>query len=122
MFVFSADDGSTIFEGGHIRARMFAPGLGIGEDPATGSACAALAGFLALRSETRDGTLRWTVDQGVEMGRPSRLELEVDLKRGQLAAIRVGGSSVLVAPAPCTSTAKASSPSPDWSCRLTYSR
>jgi trans-2,3-dihydro-3-hydroxyanthranilate isomerase len=96
MFVFSADDWSNIFEGGHIRARMFAPGLGIGEDPATGSACAALAGFLALRSETRDGTLRWSVDQGVEMGRPSRLELEVDLKRGQLAAIRVGGASVLV--------------------------
>src|SRR6476620_1558954 len=96
MFVFSTDDWSNIFEGGHIRARMFAPGLGIGEDPATGSACAALAGFLALRAETRDGTLRWSVDQGVEMGRPSRLELEVDLKRGQLAAIRVGGASVLV--------------------------
>lgn len=96
MFVFSADDWSGIFEGGHIRARMFAPGLGIGEDPATGSACAALAGFLGLRSETRDGTVRWTVDQGVEMGRPSRLELEVDLKRGQLEAIRVGGASVLV--------------------------
>lgn len=96
MFVFSTDDWSNIFEGGHIRARMFAPGLGIGEDPATGSACAALAGFLALRAETRDGTVRWTVDQGVEMGRPSRLDLEVDLKRGQLAAIRVGGESVLV--------------------------
>jgi trans-2,3-dihydro-3-hydroxyanthranilate isomerase len=96
MFVYSAEDWTNIFEGGHIRARMFAPGLGIGEDAATGSACAALAGFLALRSETRDGTLRWTVDQGVEMGRPSRLELEVDRKRGQLAAIRVGGSSVLV--------------------------
>ena len=96
MFVFSTDDWSNIFEGGHIRARMFAPGLGIGEDPATGSACAALAGFLALRAETRDGTLRWIVDQGVEMGRPSRLELEVDLKSGQLAAIRVGGCSVLV--------------------------
>jgi trans-2,3-dihydro-3-hydroxyanthranilate isomerase len=95
MFVFSTDDWSNIFEGGHIRARMFAPGIGIGEDPATGSACAALAGFLALRSETRDGTVHWTVDQGVEMGRPSRLELEVDLKRGQLAAIRVGGSSVM---------------------------
>ena len=75
---------------------MFAPGLGIGEDPATGSACVALAGFLALRSEKRDGTLHWTVDQGVEMGRPSKLELEVDLKRGQLAAIKVGGESVLV--------------------------
>ena len=96
MFVYSTEDWSNIFEGCHIRARMFAPGLGIGEDPATGSACAALAGFLALRSEKRDGTLRWTVDQGVEMGRPSRLELEVELKRGQLAAIKVGGQSVLV--------------------------
>jgi trans-2,3-dihydro-3-hydroxyanthranilate isomerase len=96
MFVYSTENWANIFEGGHIRARMFAPGMGIGEDPATGSACVALAGFLALRSEKRDGTLRWTVDQGVEMGRPSRLELEVDLKRGQLAAIRVGGSSVLV--------------------------
>lgn len=96
MFVFSTDDWTNIFEGGHIRARMFAPGIGIGEDPATGSACAALAGFLALRSETRDGSVHWTVDQGVEMGRPSRLELDVDLARGQLAAIRVGGSSVMV--------------------------
>lgn len=96
MFVFSTDEWTNIFEGGHLRARMFAPGLGIGEDPATGSACAALAGFLALRSEKRDGTLRWTVDQGVEMGRPSRLELEVEVKRGQLAAIKVGGESVLV--------------------------
>jgi trans-2,3-dihydro-3-hydroxyanthranilate isomerase len=96
MFVFSTEDWSNIFEGGHIRARMFAPGQGIPEDPATGSACAALAGFLALRAETRDGTLRWTVDQGVEMGRPSRLELEVDVKKGQLAAIRVGGCSVMV--------------------------
>ncbi|HWL39651.1 MAG TPA: PhzF family phenazine biosynthesis protein [Gemmatimonadaceae bacterium] len=96
MFVFSTDDWSNIFEGGHIRARMFAPGLGIGEDPATGAACTALAGFMALRAETRDGTLRWTVDQGVEMGRPSRLDTEVDVKRGQLAAIRVGGESVLV--------------------------
>ena len=96
MFVFSTDAWSGIFEGGHIRARMFAPGLGIGEDPATGSACAALAGFLALRAETRNGTLRWTVDQGVEMGRPCRLDLEVDLKNGRLTAIRVGGESVLV--------------------------
>lgn len=96
MYIYSTEDWSNIFEGGHIRSRMFAPGLGIGEDPATGSAAAALGGFLALRSDTRDGTLRWSVDQGVEMGRPSRLELEVDRKRGQLTAIRVGGASVLV--------------------------
>jgi trans-2,3-dihydro-3-hydroxyanthranilate isomerase len=96
MFVFAADDWSRVFEGGHIRARMFAPGLGIGEDPATGSACAALAGYLGFRSETRDGMIRWSVDQGVEMGRPSRLELEVDVVGGQVRAIRVGGGSVLV--------------------------
>jgi trans-2,3-dihydro-3-hydroxyanthranilate isomerase len=96
MFVFSTDEWSKIFEGGHIRARMFAPGIGVGEDPATGSACAALAGFLALRSDTRDGVVHWTVEQGVEMGRPSKLEMDVDLKRGQLAAIRVGGCSVMV--------------------------
>jgi trans-2,3-dihydro-3-hydroxyanthranilate isomerase len=96
MFVFSTDKWPGIFDGGHIRARMFAPALGIGEDPATGSACAALAGFLGFRSEQREATLKWTVDQGVEMGRPSRLDLEVDLERGQVRAIRVGGSTVLV--------------------------
>lgn len=95
MFVFSTEKWPGIFEGGEIRARMFAPGLGVGEDPATGSACAALAGFLGFRSEQRSGTLRWKVDQGVEMGRPSRLDLEVDLDRG-VKAIRVGGSTVLV--------------------------
>jgi trans-2,3-dihydro-3-hydroxyanthranilate isomerase len=96
MFIFSTERWPGIFEGGHIRARMFAPGLGIGEDPATGGACAALAGFLGFRSEQRTATLKWSVDQGVEMGRPSRLELEVDLANGQVKAIRVGGSTVLV--------------------------
>lgn len=96
MFVFSTEKWAGIFEGGHIRARMFAPGLGIGEDPATGGACAALAGFLGFRSEQRAATLRWSVDQGVEMGRPSRLDLEVDIAGGQVKAIRVGGSTVLV--------------------------
>ncbi len=95
VFVFAADNWNGIFEGGHIRARMFAPGVGVTEDPATGSACAALAGFLGFRSEQRSGTLRWTIDQGVEMGRPSRLDAEVDLERGQVREIRVGGGSVL---------------------------
>ena len=81
---------------GEIRARMFAPGLGVSEDPATGSACAALAGYLAARSSKRDGLLKCTVHQGVEMGRPSRMDLEVDLAGGQVTAVRVGGASVLV--------------------------
>jgi trans-2,3-dihydro-3-hydroxyanthranilate isomerase len=80
----------------HFRARVFVPGFNVPEDPATGSACACLAGYLATRAAERDGTLRWTVDQGVEMGRPSRLELEADKKDGAITAIRVGGSTVMM--------------------------
>ncbi len=96
MFVFSTDSWDRIFEGGYISARMFAPALGIGEDPATGSACAALAGFLGLRSQTRTGTFKWLVTQGVEMGRPSKLHLDVEVQNGEVREIRVGGNSVLV--------------------------
>ncbi len=85
-------------EGGefHYRARMFAPGISVPEDPATGSAAAAFAGYLAARSSTRSGTLRWTIDQGVEMGRPSKLAIEADKEDGVITAIRVGGAAVLV--------------------------
>lgn len=94
IWVYAADA-----EGGdrHYRARMFAPGISVPEDPATGSAAVTFAGFLAARSRTRNGTLAWTVDQGVEMGRPSRLEIEADKTDGTVAALRVGGEAVLVA-------------------------
>jgi trans-2,3-dihydro-3-hydroxyanthranilate isomerase len=83
-------------EPGHdVRARMFAPGISVPEDPATGSACAALGGYLAKR-DSREGTLRWVVEQGYEMGRPSLLEIEVDRRDGEVTAVRVGGASVLV--------------------------
>lgn len=78
------------------RARMFAPAMGLEEDPATGAAATALAGYLARLSSETDGTLRWSVDQGVEMGRPSRLEVEADLEAGAVTAIRVAGQSVIV--------------------------
>jgi trans-2,3-dihydro-3-hydroxyanthranilate isomerase len=79
-----------------LRARMFAPGIGVEEDPATGSAATALAGYLGIRDPAKDGLLQWVVEQGGEMGRPSLLYVEVDKKNGQIEAIRVGGSSVLV--------------------------
>lgn len=79
-----------------IFGRMFMPGYGITEDPATGSAVAALGGYLASRSAAGDGTLRFTVHQGIEMGRPSLLELEIDLIGGSVSAVRVGGASVLI--------------------------
>lgn len=80
----------------HVRARMFAPAMGIPEDPATGGAATALAGLLAARDADGDGTLRWIVEQGVEMGRPSRLQVEADVRGGSVAAVRVGGRAVLV--------------------------
>jgi trans-2,3-dihydro-3-hydroxyanthranilate isomerase len=43
-----------------------------------------------------DGMLRYSIHQGVEMGRPSLLELEVDVSGGAVKAVRVGGASVLV--------------------------
>ena len=83
--------------GSHFRARMYAPAIGVPEDPATGSACAGFAGYLAARDPAKSGTLRWVVEQGFEMGRPSILEIEADKKDGKITAIRVGGSSVFVA-------------------------
>lgn len=82
-------------QGVDIRARAFLPGAAVPEDPATGSANACLAGYLAARTP-RDGTLRWEVAQGVEMGRASRLSLEVAKSGGRIDAVRVGGATVLV--------------------------
>jgi trans-2,3-dihydro-3-hydroxyanthranilate isomerase len=80
----------------HVRARMFSPGIGIPEDPATGSAAVALGGYLAARDPRFEGTLRWVVEQGFEMGRPSILEVEADKQGGKVTAARVGGKTVMV--------------------------
>lgn len=79
-----------------VRARVFVPGLSVPEDPATGSACAALGGYLAARTPRDGGTLRWIVEQGLEMGRPSRLEVEAEKDGGRISAVHVGGAAVLV--------------------------
>ena len=76
---------------------MFAPAMGIAEDPATGAAAAALAGYLARRQASASGAFRWVVEQGFEMGRPSLLEVEADTSDGQVEEVRVGGASVMVA-------------------------
>jgi trans-2,3-dihydro-3-hydroxyanthranilate isomerase len=78
-----------------FQARAFLPASAVPEDPATGSANAALAGYLGVRTP-RDGTLSWHVSQGVEMGRASRLSLSVDKARGAITAVRVGGDSRIV--------------------------
>jgi len=81
---------------GVIRARVFVPGQGIIEDPATGSAVAALGGYLAARESAASGNFSYIVEQGFEIKRPSILELEVDKADGEVIAVRVGGSAVMV--------------------------
>jgi trans-2,3-dihydro-3-hydroxyanthranilate isomerase len=78
------------------RARMYAPGLGIAEDPATGAAAAASAGLLAGSRQLRKGPLRWVIEQGVEMGRPSELRVALDHDGAEASAVRVGGDAVVV--------------------------
>ena len=79
-----------------LRARMFAPFDGVPEDPATGSANCALAGLLSHYDDAGDGTSRWRIAQGVEMGRPSLLEASAEKRDGVVVVTRVGGASVFV--------------------------
>lgn len=84
-------------QGTRYRARMFAPAMGIIEDPATGAAAAAFPGWLVPRLGARDGVLTVVVEQGVEMGRPSTIMIEVELTGGLITVVRVGGTAVPVA-------------------------
>jgi trans-2,3-dihydro-3-hydroxyanthranilate isomerase len=79
-----------------FRARMYSPTGGIPEDPATGSATALLAAQLLKADSLKDGSHKWQLEQGYEMGRPSDLSLEADVREGKLSAVRVGGQAVRV--------------------------
>lgn len=90
LYVFSTGD----VQGGDVQGRMFAPEIGIPEDPATGSANGPLAAYL-----TRHGVVQMPAVslQGYEMGRPSQLFLDTDTDAaGQITGIRVSGKSVFV--------------------------
>jgi trans-2,3-dihydro-3-hydroxyanthranilate isomerase len=84
----------TADPGHHFHARMFAPGLGIPEDPATGSAAAAFAGLLASRLGDGDHTI--AIEQGYEMGRPSLIRLAAVVSAGRLLSASIGGDAVVV--------------------------
>jgi trans-2,3-dihydro-3-hydroxyanthranilate isomerase len=77
-----------------IQCRMFAPRHGIYEDPATGSANVALIGLLAALRPEPDLRLEKTIAQGVDMGRPSRLEARAEKTAGTVTATFIGGTCV----------------------------
>jgi len=82
--------------GHHFHARMFAPAMGIAEDPATGGAVAAFAGAIMRFEQPGDGEHRFVIEQGYEMGRPSQIALELTVAKGALVSARIGGSAVMV--------------------------
>jgi trans-2,3-dihydro-3-hydroxyanthranilate isomerase len=90
-----------------VHVRMFAPLLGVPEDPATGSANGALGAYLvhhasvnsALRSAVpvSEPTTRYVSEQGAEMSRPSKLYVTVESVGPSITAVRVGGQVAPVA-------------------------
>lgn len=79
-----------------IRARMFAPLDNVMEDPATGSASAALAAYLVTLASESDANTHLTIEQGVEMGRRSIIELDVVKTGGVVTDVRITGRCVIV--------------------------
>jgi trans-2,3-dihydro-3-hydroxyanthranilate isomerase len=75
---------------------MFAPGLGVREDPATGSAAGPLALHLARHGRIAYGE-QIEIRQGAEIGRPSVLFARVEGSDGHVERVAVGGSAVIVA-------------------------
>ena len=79
-----------------FQARMFSPSDGIGEDPATGSAAAAFAGVVMRFDRPPEGWHKRVIEQGVEMGRPSRIVVSIEVENGRLDTVRIGGNAVVV--------------------------
>ncbi len=81
-------------EENHFHARMFWPGAGVSEDAATGSAVAAFTGTIMQYENLDDGDHKILIQQGYEMGRPSLINLVLEIRQGQLVQVTIGGGVV----------------------------
>ena len=84
----------TVEPGHAFHARMFAPAMGVREDPATGSAAAAFVGVLG--PHVGEGAHALTIEQGYEMGRPSLIQLAMTMQSGKLVSATIAGDAVIV--------------------------
>lgn len=80
-----------------FHTRMFSADMGIIEDPATGSAVAAMSGAIHHFDGLVDGHYPIIIEQGVEMGRPSYIHLHMDIAGGEISRTRIGGHAVKIA-------------------------
>jgi trans-2,3-dihydro-3-hydroxyanthranilate isomerase len=85
------------WDGQTARSRVFAAGVGVPEDPATGSAALGLGVYLVACGLVGDGLTPYVVSQGVEMGRPSTLRCTVEASGGSVVRTSVSGGTVPVA-------------------------
>jgi trans-2,3-dihydro-3-hydroxyanthranilate isomerase len=79
-----------------FHTRMFAPALGLPEDPATGSAAVAFAGVVHKFDEVPEGVYQGIIEQGLEMGQPSEVFLEFEVENRQIRVVRIGGEAVVI--------------------------
>lgn len=86
----------TIHHHATFHARVFAPALGVPEDPATGSAAAAFAAVINRFDQLPEGTSEATIEQGIEMGRPAEIKLEMEVDGRRLKRVRIGGCAQLL--------------------------
>ncbi|MFZ0819214.1 MAG: PhzF family phenazine biosynthesis protein [Candidatus Acidiferrales bacterium] len=93
VFFFAGD----LRDGGNLYARMWAPALGVEEDPATGSACAALVGAMASKPDFGGTAYRLSIQQGVLMGRRSEIEAEARKSGSVVTSVSVGGATAYIA-------------------------
>ena len=94
LFVFTCE---TVNEDATVHCRMFAPHFGIPEDAASGAATGALMAYLVKhRLVKHQPQVRIVVEQGLELGRPSRIVADAEIVGGQARSIQVGGQCVLV--------------------------
>ena len=86
----------TVERASSYHARMFAPRLGVMEDPATGAAAAAFSGVIARFAPPSDGDHDVIIEQGYEMGRPSLVGLSVKIQNRRLVSAAISGEAILV--------------------------
>ncbi|HEC23262.1 MAG TPA: PhzF family phenazine biosynthesis protein [Chloroflexi bacterium] len=90
----------TLDKAHHVHVRNFDPLVGVYEDPATGSMAGALGAYLLANGvfdyDPEASTTHMVIEQGFEMGRPSLIEVEVDIRDGMVVEVRVGGQVVVV--------------------------
>jgi len=82
--------------GADWHVRMFGPHIGVAEDPATGSAAAGLPAQLMAAGVLSDGSFDWWAEQGIEMGRPARIRVRFDVRKGKFKSLRISGDAVAV--------------------------